>query len=159
VRDARAEHICIFGGDHVYKMDVEQMEAMHREQQADLTVAAFPVPTSEASAFGIIDVDASGRIVGCIEQPKNPPEIPGRPGWSLVWRGKYICRRDVLERVLGDEGAKRSSRHDFGRDIIPGLVAAGARVFAYDFAKNHIPGEPEGEPYWRDVGTIESYFA
>ena len=127
--------------------------------QADLTVAAFPVPTAEASAFGIIDVDDRGRIIGFIEKPKNPPEMPGRPGWSLVSMGNYMFRREVLERVLVDDGGKPGSRHDFGRDIIPRLVADGARVFVYDFAQNRIPGEPEGtEPYWRDVGTIDSYF-
>jgi glucose-1-phosphate adenylyltransferase len=159
VRDARADNVAVFGGDHIYKMAVDQMERAHNENAADLTVAAFPVPTSEASAFGIIDVDASGRIVGFIEKPKNPPEMPGRPGWSLVSMGNYIFRRDVLERVLSDDGPNGSSKHDFGKDIIPRLVAEGARVFGYDFATNRIPGDPEGTaPYWRDVGTIESYF-
>jgi glucose-1-phosphate adenylyltransferase len=159
VRDARADHVAVFGGDHVYKMAVDQMEEFHTDKQADLTVAAFPVPVSEASAFGIIDVDDRGRIVGFIEKPKNPPEMPGRPGWSLVSMGNYLFRRDVLERVLVEDGLTENSRHDFGRDIIPKLVNEGARVFVYDFASNHIPGEPEGaEPYWRDVGTIESYF-
>jgi glucose-1-phosphate adenylyltransferase len=160
VRDARAENVAVFGGDHIYKMAVDQMEDAHRERAADLTVAAFPVPSKEASAFGIIDVDERGRIIGFIEKPKNPPEMPGRPGWSLVSMGNYIFRRDVLERVLADDRPGGGSRHDFGKDIIPRLVADGARVFGYDFAKNKIPGDPEGvEPYWRDVGTIESYFS
>ncbi|HMG52717.1 MAG TPA: sugar phosphate nucleotidyltransferase, partial [Kofleriaceae bacterium] len=159
VRDARAEHVCVFGGDHVYKFAVDQMEAFHRDNDADLTVAAFPVPTGEASAFGIIDIDEAGRIRNFIEKPKQPPEMPGRPGWSLVSMGNYIFRRDVLERVLVDDGGMPSSRHDFGRDIIPRLVSQGARVFVYDFAQNHIPGEPDDAgPYWRDVGTIDSYF-
>jgi glucose-1-phosphate adenylyltransferase len=159
VRDARAPHVAVFGGDHVYKFAVDQMDEFHRDHQADLTVAAFPVPTAEASAFGIIDVDSNGRIIGFIEKPKNPPEMPDRPGWSLVSMGNYIFRRDVLERVLVDDGGKPASRHDFGRDIIPRLVAEGARVMVYDFANNVIPGEPEGvAPYWRDVGTIDSYF-
>jgi glucose-1-phosphate adenylyltransferase len=159
VRDARAEHIAVFGGDHIYKMAVDQMEAQHRDRAADLTVAAFPVPTAEASAFGIIDVDERGRIVGFVEKPKSPPEMPGRPGWSLVSMGNYIFRREVLERSLSDDGGTGGSRHDFGRDIIPKLLADGSRVFVYDFAKNQIPGEPEGAaPYWRDVGTIDSYF-
>ncbi|MFN0248921.1 MAG: glucose-1-phosphate adenylyltransferase [Kofleriaceae bacterium] len=159
IRDARAQNVAVFGGDHIYKFDVEQMEVAHRERGADLTVAAFPVPTSEASAFGIIDVDATGRIVGFIEKPKNPPEMPGRPGWSLVSMGNYIFKREVLERVLVDDGGRPASRHDFGRDIIPQLVSEGARVDVYDFAQNAIPGEPEGAgPYWRDVGTIDSYF-
>jgi glucose-1-phosphate adenylyltransferase len=148
----------VFGGDHVYKMAVDQMDAAHRDSQADLTVAAFPVPTREASAFGIIDVDSAGRIVGFVEKPKHPPEMPGRPGWSLVSMGNYVFRREVLEQVLVDDGGKPASRHDFGRDIIPRMLADGARVFAYDFAQNRIPGEPEdAAPYWRDVGTIESY--
>ncbi|MBX3162369.1 MAG: glucose-1-phosphate adenylyltransferase [Deltaproteobacteria bacterium] len=160
VRDARAAHVAVFGGDHVYKFAVNQMDEFHRDNHADLTVAAFPVPKSEASAFGIIDVDHRGRIANFIEKPKDPPEMPGRPGWSLVSMGNYIFRREVLERVLVDDGGQPTSRHDFGRDIIPRLVAEGARVFVYDFAKNTIPGEPEGQaPYWRDVGTIDSYFA
>jgi len=159
VRDARAEHVCVFGGDHVYKFAVDQMEAFHRDHDADLTVAAFPVPVHEASAFGIIDVDDRGRIVNFIEKPKQPPEMPGRPGFSLVSMGNYIFRRDVLERVLVEDVGTPSSRHDFGRDIIPRLVSQGARVFVYDFAQNQIPGEPEdATPYWRDVGTIDSYF-
>jgi glucose-1-phosphate adenylyltransferase len=157
VRDARAEHVAVFGGDHIYKFDVAQMEQFHRDQAADLTVAAFPVPRAEASAFGIIDVDERGRIVGFIEKPKQPPEMPGRPGWSLVSMGNYLFRRDVLERVLVGDG--HGVRHDFGKDVIPKMVSEGARVFVYDFASNRIPGEPEGiEPYWRDVGTIDSYF-
>jgi glucose-1-phosphate adenylyltransferase len=159
VRDARADHVAVFGGDHIYKFAIDQMEDYHRELAADLTVAAFPVPVAEASAFGIIDIDERGRIVGFVEKPKHPPEMPGRPGWSLVSMGNYIFRRDVLERVLVEDGASENSRHDFGRDIIPRLVAEGARVFVYDFARNRIPGEPDGaQPYWRDVGTIDSYF-
>jgi glucose-1-phosphate adenylyltransferase len=159
VRDARASHVAIFGGDHVYKMAVDQMDTFHRDNNADLTIAAFPVPTSEASAFGIIDTGPGGRIVGFIEKPKDPPQMPDRPGWSLVSMGNYIFKREVLERVLVDDGGQPASRHDFGRDIIPRLVAEGARVFVYDFAQNQIPGEPEGvAPYWRDVGTIDSYF-
>jgi glucose-1-phosphate adenylyltransferase len=159
IRDSRAAHVAVFGGDHVYKMAVDQMDMFHRDNHADLTVAAFPVPKSEASAFGIIDMDSRGRIVGFVEKPKDPPEMPDRPGWSLVSMGNYIFRREVLERALVDDGGQPTSRHDFGRDIIPRLVSEGARVFVYDFAQNQIPGEPEGvAPYWRDVGTIDSYF-
>ena len=161
VKDSRSEHVAIFGGDHIYKFDVAQMEAEHRERGADLTVAAFPVPTVEASAFGIIDCDSTGRITGFIEKPEHPPEMPGRPGWSLVSMGNYIFRREVLQRVLGHNGNGRgkSGGHDFGRDIIPQLLQDGAKVNVYDFASNKVPGETEGlEPYWRDVGTIDSYF-
>jgi glucose-1-phosphate adenylyltransferase len=159
VRDSRAEHVAVFGGDHVYKFAIDQMDVFHRDLHADLTVAAFPVPVAEASAFGIIDTDANGRIIGFVEKPSNPPQMPGRPGWSLVSMGNYIFRREVLEHMLVEDATMEGSRHDFGRDIIPRMVAEGARVFSYDFASNHIPGEPEGAaPYWRDVGTIDSYF-
>ncbi|HTJ43829.1 MAG TPA: glucose-1-phosphate adenylyltransferase [Kofleriaceae bacterium] len=159
VKDAKPSHVCVFGGDHVYMFAVDQMDRAHRDLQADLTVAALPVPSSEARDFGVIHVDARGRITGFAEKPRNPPEMPDRPGWSLVSMGNYIFKAEVLERVLAEDGDDPESRHDFGKDVIPRLVKQGARVFIYDFAKNRIPGAPDGEPpYWRDVGTIDSYF-
>ncbi len=159
VRDARPSHVAVFGGDHVYKFAVDQMEREHRDNHADLTVAAVPVPVAEARDFGVIHVDERGRITGFVEKPANPPEMPGRPGWALASMGNYIFRREALERALTEDSADTASRHDFGKDVIPRLVEQGARVFAYDFAKNRIPGEPaDAQPYWRDVGTIESYF-
>jgi len=159
IRDAQADFVAVFGGDHIYKMAVDQMEAAHKQNRSDLTVAAIPVPVAEASAFGIIDVADDGRIRGFVEKPANPPEMPGRPGWSLASMGNYIFKREVLERALVDDSMVPGSRHDFGRDIIPKLLGDGARVFVYDFATNRIPGEPDGAlPYWRDVGTIDSYF-
>ena len=159
VKDARPNHVCVFGGDHVYLFAVDQMDRAHRDNNADLTVAAIPVPSAEARDFGVIHVDARGRITGFAEKPKHPPEMPDRPGWSLVSMGNYVFKREVLERVLDEDGDDPVSRHDFGKDVIPRLVAQGARVFTYDFAKNRIPGAPEDEvPYWRDVGTIDSYF-
>ncbi len=159
VRDARVEHVCVFGGDHVYAFAIDQMDAFHREQHADLTVAAIPVPRHEASGFGIVDVDARGRIVGFVEKPENPPAMPGRPDWSLCSMGNYVFRAEVLQRALSDDAGDKTSRHDFGRDVIPRLIREGARVFAYDFATNRIPGEPPDQaPYWRDVGTIDTYF-
>ena len=159
IRDESASQVAVFGGDHVYKFAVDQMEAAHRARNADLTVAAFPVPRSEASAFGIIDVDAEGRIIGFIEKPENPPPMPGRPDWSLVSMGNYIFRSRVLQEALAADNADPRSSHDFGRDIIPRLVAARARAYIYDFAQNQVPGELPGQaPYWRDVGTTDSYF-
>src|SRR5690349_9889107 len=159
VRDSRATVVAVFGGDHVYKCAIDQMEEFHRDNQADLTVAAYPVPTREAHQFGCIHVDSRRRIVGFVEKPPEPPELPDRPGWTLVSMGNYLFHRDVLERCLVEDAAKSDSRHDFGRDVIPALLARGSRVYAYDFADNRIPGDPEdAEPYWRDVGTIESYF-
>jgi len=159
VRDAGADHVAVFGGDHVYKFAIDQMQARHVELCSDLTVAAFPVPRHEAHQFGIIHADKDGRIVGFVEKPKDPPEMTDRPGWSLVSMGNYLFRSEVLEDVLVDDAADATSRHDFGRDVIPRLVSQGARVHAYDFAGNRVAGDPEDvAPYWRDVGTIDSYF-
>ena len=158
VRDSRADTVAVFGGDHVYKLAVDQMEDWHRSKGADLTVAAFPVPTSEASAFGVIDVDAEGRIIGFLEKPKDPPEMPGKPGMSLVSMGNYIFDTATLVPALLNDADDAGSSHDFGKDIIPRLLAEGRDVFIYDFADNRIPGDPAGAvPYWRDVGTIDSY--
>jgi glucose-1-phosphate adenylyltransferase len=159
VRDARPENVCIFGGDHIYKFDVSQMEDHHRKMAADLTIAAMPVPADEATAFGVIQVDTEGRIIGFQEKPKVPAEIPGRPGWCLVSMGNYIFKTEpLLERLIADAHDPASS-HDFGKEIIPQMVADGLRVYTYDFGQNNIRGEPEGAvPYWRDVGTIDSFF-
>lgn len=158
IRDARTENVAIFGGDHIYKFAVDQMEAEHLGNRADLTVAAIPVPQSEASSFGVIDVDERGRIIGFLEKPADPPHIPGRPGWSLASMGNYFFRTAALEEALLADTRLGDSSHDFGRDLIPWMLERGAAVYAYDFGGNQIPGEPDGVPYWRDVGTVESYF-
>src|SRR5262245_8031293 len=125
VRDARPAQVGVFGSDHVYMFAVDQMDQAHRDNQADLTVAALPVPSQEARDFGVIQIDARGRITGFHEKPKQPPEMPDRPGWSLVSMGNYLFRREVLEQVLTEDAADTTSRHDFGKDVIPRLVAQG----------------------------------
>lgn len=159
IRDARPQHVCVFGGDHIYKFSINRMEAQHIDSDADLTVAAYPVPRAEASQFGVIQVDASGRIIGFQEKPDDPAPIPGDPEHCLVSMGNYIFKREILEDALINDDRDDSSRHDFGHNIIPKLVAGGANVRTYDFSKNIIPGDPQGStPYWRDVGTVDSYF-
>ena len=157
VEDAAPEYVVIFGGDHIYKMDVRLMIDRHFETHADLTVAAIPVPKAEASQFGVLDVDAEGRVVGFVEKPRDPPEMPDRPGWSLASMGNYIFNVDALRDELKRDQADDASDHDFGKSILPAMVAAGRRVSTFDFATNYIPGEGEA-PYWRDIGTIRSYF-
>jgi glucose-1-phosphate adenylyltransferase len=157
--DARPDHVAVFGGDHIYKFDVRTMEDFHERVGADMTVAAIPVPVDEARGFGVIEVDSDGRIVGFAEKPTNPKEIPGRPGWCLASMGNYIFRSDALTEALIDDAHDPESSHDFGKDVIPKLLAAGAPLYVFDFGAARAPGEPEGvPPYWRDVGTIESFF-
>ena len=159
VRDARPAHVCVFGGDHVYKFAVDQMDAFHRAHDADLTVGVIAVPRAEAHQFGCLHVDDAGRIIAFVEKPANPPAMPGRDDLSLVSMGNYIFKGDVLTRVLVEDAADPTSRHDFGKDVIPRLLASGARLFAFDFAASRVPGDPvDAAPYWRDVGTIDSYF-
>jgi len=157
VDDASPDYVVIFGGDHIYKMDVRLMLDRHFESGAHLTVAAIPVPREEAKQFGVIEVDAEGRVVAFVEKSKDPPEIPGRPGWSLASMGNYIFNADALREELVRDQAEDASAHDFGKSILPAMVAAGRKVYAFDFATNLIPGEGE-VPYWRDIGTIQSYF-
>lgn len=159
ITDDNPTHVCIFGGDHVYKMDVRQMVAEHLGNDADCTVAAIPVKRSEAKAFGVIECDAEGRIIAFHEKVDSPPAMPGRPDMCLASMGNYIFKTGDLIKALEEDAAVETSAHDFGKDIIPGMVKSGLRVFTYDFTKNRVPGEEEGYAYWRDVGTVDAYWA
>ena len=159
IRDFNPDHIAIFGGDHIYKFAVNQMDDEHRRSNADLTVAAIPVPIEDASQFGVIQVNERNQIIGFQEKPKNPTPMPSNPKMCLVSMGNYFFKRDVLEEALFIDAQDENSSHDFGHDIIPKLVRDGADVRIYDFSTNRIPGDPEmARPYWRDVGTVDSYF-
>ncbi len=159
IHDEKPELVCIFGGDHVYKMDARQMLAYHQESKSEATVAAIPIPRREARDFGILEVAADGRIVAFHEKVENPPSMPGREDMCLASMGNYVFRPDVLLRELEEDEHNDASRHDFGHDILPGLVRKGARVIAYDFATNRVPGEDEhNRGYWRDVGTVDAYW-
>ncbi len=150
-----ADRICIFAADHVYKMDIEQMLQYHMDNKADVTVSAYVVPSSEASQFGCIATDETGRIIDFVEKPAIPPEIPGRPGFSFVSMGNYIFERETLEESVFSDNERKDSSHDFGRDIIPSLYKK-QKVMAYDFSTNVLPGGDR--PYWKDVGSIKAYW-
>ena len=157
IRDARPHIVCIFGGDHIYRMDVSQMIAWHEQQMADCTVAGIQVPLEDASEFGVIEVDEDWRIVGFEEKPEKPRPIPGMPDKALVSMGNYVFTGRALVNVLMDDAGNPKSSHDFGKDIIPNRLKD-HRIYCYDFAQNRIPGQPGPNTYWRDVGTIQSYF-
>jgi len=158
IRDVNPDLVAIFGADHIYRMDLQQMVAAHLDRRADVTVGTLPVPIETASGFGILETDAHGRIIGWAEKPDAPRPMPGDPSRALSSMGNYIFRADVLEEALAED-ARRSTDHDFGRTIIPELYPY-ARVFAYDFMTNEVPGlrPTEERGYWRDVGTIEAYW-
>ena len=159
ITDEDPDMVLVFGGDHVYKMDVRQMLDYHLEMGAECTVAAIPVPVDLARSFGVIEVDTSWRIISFTEKSEHPPEIPGRPGWALASMGNYIFNtRLLVQELLRDAEGKAGSQHDFGRNILPDMVGKRA-LYAYDFMRNEIPGMDERERgYWRDVGTIQQYY-
>ena len=151
------EYLLILAGDHVYKMDYERMLVQHLNSGADVTVACVEVPLAEASAFGVMHVDADGRIVDFLEKPAHPPEMPGRPGWALASMGIYAFKRELLNDQLRRDAADATSTRDFGRDIIPFLVKHGKAV-AHRYTESCVHSRSEADVYWRDVGTIDAYF-
>lgn len=158
ISDSQPDVVAVFGADHIYKMDVRLMVDCHLENDADLTLAAIPVPTAEASAFGILKVDARGKVLEFVEKPSDPPEMPHRPGWCLASMGNYLFRTQNLVDEIVRDAQEQASAHDFGRSIITNMVGRG-RVYAYDFDTNTHPGmEPKERGYWRDVGTLDAYW-
>src|SRR4051812_23883648 len=160
ITDENPDYVAVFGGDHMYKMDVRQMLDAHLEARAEVSVAVIPVPVAEARAFGVLEVDAAGKVLAFEEKPAVPREMPGRPGYALASMGNYIFDTGVLMEELSRDTGVIESAHDFGRNILPDMVARGRNVYAYDFSLNDVPGGHENHRgYWRDVGTIGSYFA
>ncbi|WP_216317934.1 glucose-1-phosphate adenylyltransferase [Deinococcus aestuarii] len=154
-----ADYVAIFSGDHIYKMNVEHMLQKHIETRADLSIAAYPMPRSQAHQFGIMHVDERGRVTDFLEKPKDPPPIPGQPDMSLTSMGNYIFSRRALEELLETSMSGGEEGFDFGGDVIPRALSDGYNVMAYDFHRNPIPGQAGPNLYWRDVGTLDAYFA
>ena len=159
INDEQPDIVIVFGADHVYRMDPRQMIEHHVTHGAGVTVAAIPVPRHEASAFGIISVAADGRTVDAfLEKPADPPPMPGDPEQCYASMGNYVFDTNVLVDALRKDADDDSSRHDMGGNIIPMLVGNGIAQ-AYNFADNKVPGATARDAgYWRDVGTIDSYF-
>ena len=159
ILDDPPDHTVIFGSDHVYKMDVRQMIASHVAKNADATVAGIPVPRSQGSEFGILEIADDGRIVAFHEKVENPPTMPGNSDMCLASMGNYVFRTQRLLDELDIDQDLPDSEHDFGRDVLPRMVASGQAVYMYDFARNRVPGEEvEQNGYWRDIGTLDAYW-
>ena len=158
ISDADPEYILVFGADHVYRMDPQQMLDAHIESGADVTVAGIRVPKDQASGFGIIETGTDGQTISrFLEKPSDPPTIPGSPSECFASMGNYVFTRAALVEALTTDAADPASIHDMGTNIIPMLVERGtARV--YDFADNTVVGATDRDRgYWRDVGTLDSY--
>ncbi len=150
--------VAVFAADHVYRMDVRQMVDFHRSRQADATVSAVAVPLDRASSFGIVSTDSDGRVRDFREKPQRARPIPHNPACAYASMGNYLFDPRVLEKALHE--ARSRGDTDFGRDVLPRLCES-ARVYAYDFAENRVPGVQEFEEraYWRDVGTLTALAA
>ena len=151
------EYILILAGDHVYKQDYEFMLAQHVESGADVTVGCIEVPRQEASAFGVMHIDETQKIIDFVEKPADPPSMPGAPDKALASMGIYVFKVDHMIERLRADAADPNSSHDFGKDIIPAIVKEG-RAVAHKFSDSCVRTSPEREAYWRDVGTIDAYW-
>ena len=160
ITDEDPDYVCIFGGDHIYKMDVSQMLDYHKEKNADLSISAIPIPISEAHEFGIIEVDDDWRLINFVEKPKDMPKsIPGNPHMCLASMGNYIFNKNVLLDALNRDEEIQDSSHDFGKNVIPMLLKEGKKIYIYNFNDNTFPGMSDRERgYWRDVGSIDAYW-
>ncbi|EON34235.1 MULTISPECIES: glucose-1-phosphate adenylyltransferase [Gordonia] len=158
ITDERPEYIVVFGADHVYRMDPSQMVAAHVESGADVTVAGIRVPRAEATAFGCIDSDESGKITRFLEKPTDPPGTPDDPDSTFASMGNYVFTTEALVDALRADAADSDSDHDMGGDIIPAFVNRDT-AFVYDFKDNQVPGATERDTgYWRDVGTVDAFY-
>jgi glucose-1-phosphate adenylyltransferase len=159
IYDDKPDIVAVFGADHVFRMDPMQMIDEHVAHGAGVTVAALPVPRPEATAFGVIKTGSDGRTIEAfLEKPADPPPMPGHDDLAYASMGIYVFTTSVLVDALRQDSADASSRHDMGGDIVPMLVKEGTAQ-VYDFLQNKVPGAEERDAgYWRDVGTLDSYF-
>jgi len=157
IESSDADFVVIFGGDHIYKMDISQMMEYHRRNKADITIAALEVQPEEASRLGVLCVNEDLRVTSFQEKPENPPRIPGR-NTCFASMGNYIFSASKLVDVL-KKGRQQHDDLDFGKHIIPMMLEKGDKIFAYSFFDNFVPGmAPNERGYWKDVGTLESYY-
>ncbi len=156
IKSHAPKYVLILAGDHIYKQDYSLMLLDHIEKKAQVSVACIEVPVREASSFGIMGVDENDNITQFVEKPSNPPTIPGKPEKALASMGLYIFNTDFLIELLEKDAKDETSVHDFGKNILPSLVGK-AKIMAHPFSKSCVLNGDK-EPYWRDVGTLDSYW-
>ncbi|MEM7443420.1 MAG: glucose-1-phosphate adenylyltransferase [Pseudomonadota bacterium] len=152
------DFVLVLAGDHIYKQNYAQMLEHHIETGADVTVGCVEVPRMEATGFGVLHIDDEQRVVSFVEKPADPPAMPGKPDIALASMGIYLFNASFLYDQLRRDAADANSAHDFGRDIIPHLVAGDANVRAHRLQQSAVYSEGQTEAYWRDVGTIDAYW-
>jgi len=157
IREHAPAYVLILGGDHIYRQDYSIMLAEHVARRADLTVACTEVPREEAASFGVVTVDAEGRVLDFQEKPKAPAAIPGDPQHAFVSMGVYVFSGDCMHEQLRRDAVAAESSHDFGRDVLPFMVHR-HRVMAHRFSESCVRAPGAQEAYWRDVGTLDAYW-
>lgn len=158
IEQSKPDAVVVFGADHVYRMNILEMIEFHRQMTADVTIATMRVDRRFAADFGVVESMADGHIVRFIEKDPEAPSVPGDPERVLASMGNYVFSTDALLTMLKEDAADPKSSHDFGKDVLPRYINK-ARIFAYDFGTNRIPGESiDGNNYWRDVGTVDAYY-
>ena len=157
IRRYDAQYIVILAGDHIYKMDYSRMLLDHVDNDARCTIACLPVPLHEATAFGVMAVNDQNRVVDFVEKPAQPPSMPGDSSRALASMGIYVFNADYLYQLLEEDLEIPGSSHDFGKDLLPKIVASG-EALAHSFNISCVQNDDDAEPYWRDVGTLEAYW-
>lgn len=155
ISDGNYKWVIILSGDHIYKMDYLKMLQYHVQKKADLTISSMFVEKDLANRFGVLEIDPDYKVKSFIEKPKNPPEVPDRPGQSFVNMGIYIFNADVLKSIYADMKNSKIDSTDFGKHVIPFMIENTYKVQAYRFVDEN----KKENPYWVDVGTIDSYYA
>jgi glucose-1-phosphate adenylyltransferase len=154
IETEKPEYVLILAGDHIYKMNYAEMIDYHIAKGADCTVSVVEIDKKDSQNFGVLEVDRNEKILGFEEKPKAPKTIPGDPAHIYASMGIYVFKTDVLKEVLNADAQDPSSKHDFGKNILPGMVEKKARVFAYNFKDEN---KKEAQ-YWRDIGTLDAYY-
>lgn len=155
ISDGNYKWVIILSGDHIYKMDYLKMLQYHVQKKADLTISSMFVEKDLANRFGVLEIDPDYKVKSFIEKPKNPPEVPDRPGQSFVNMGIYIFNADVLKSIYAVMKNSKLDSTDFGKHVIPYMIENTYKVQAYRFVDEN----KKENPYWVDVGTIDSYYA
>lgn len=158
IEQSSPDIVVVFGGDHIYRMNIRDMIEYHEHKRAHVTIAALPTEKKFAKDFGVIESTSSGRIVGFHEKNPEAPTMPNDPNRVYASMGNYVFSTDMLLKMIEEDQQDPDSSHDFGKDILPKAIG-GAEMFAYNFNTNRIPGEEPGKvPYWRDVGTLDAFY-
>ncbi|MBA2675127.1 glucose-1-phosphate adenylyltransferase [Ramlibacter sp.] len=158
LRSYRPEYILVLAGDHIYKMDYSLMLLDHVESGSKCTVGCIEVPRMEATALGVMAIDEQRRITNFLEKPAEPPGMPGKPDRALGSMGIYVFNADYLYQLLEEEMSNEKTEHDFGKNVIPRVVAEG-RALAHPLNMSSVPAASRHNPYWRDVGTVDAFWA